>query len=434
MKRRSLSLMSVFTLVGVILGMGVISIGFFPQDAEAVPAFSRQTGWSCNSCHSNSFPSLNKDGRKFVRSGYTQIEDQEEITGERLSIPDVLNASLVTKFRYQKSKTKGSTNKSGTDKGEWQFPDEAALFLAGRAGENIGFVLEGQLADGEMPVFASFKAPIRLYTKDGTNVSIIPFMTDALGASFGFELLSTGAVRHNRTWEARKAMSAQQYIGLDGNAEGFAVVLANNQFFINASLWAPVHGNADTGFNLSKYIRAAVTPTVNGWDIGAGIQLWSGETKLGDTDANPIYEYRDNKEPDPNANIFKTNATAIDAQAQGKIKEKPVAVYLSWGNAPKTSGTETNWFNKYKADKSAFAIAGELAVIPNKVIVGGGYRLGKKPSGNTTEADNALLLGGKYMLAQNSQLQLNYETYSGKANDSDGKKTSLITVMLFSAF
>lgn len=416
MKRRFLSLIVMSFMVATMNCL-------VTTDAEAVPAFSRQTGWSCNSCHNNSFPSLNEDGRKFVRSGYTQIEDQEEITGERLSIPNVLNASLVTKFRYQKSETKGSDNKSGTDKGEWQFPDEAALFLAGRAGENIGFLLEGQLADGEMPFFASFKAPIRLYTKDGTNVSVIPFMTDALGASFGFELLSTGAVRHNRPWEARKAMSAQQYLGLDGKAEGFALVLANKQFFINASLWAPVHGNADTGLNLSKYLRAAVTPSdVHGWDLGAGIQLWSGETKLGDTEAEP-------------ANIFKTKATAIDAQAQGKIKEKPVAVYLSYGNAPKASGTGTNWFNSSTgADKSAFAIAGELAVIPNKVIIGGGYRLGKKPSGNTTEDDNALLLGGKYMLAQNSQLQLNYETYSGKAHDKDKRKTSQITVMLFSAF
>ncbi|MDI6794983.1 MAG: hypothetical protein QME81_19295 [bacterium] len=135
------------------------------------------------------------------------------------------------------------------------------MFFAGRAGENIGFALEGQLADGEGPTFASFKAPIRLYTKDSTDVSFIPFMTDALGASFGFELSSTGAVRHLRPWEARKAISAQQYIGLDGEAEGFAVVLANNQFFINASLWAPVHGHVDIGLNLSKYLRAAVTPS-----------------------------------------------------------------------------------------------------------------------------------------------------------------------------
>src|SRR3990170_3633852 len=78
------------------------------NDAGAVPAFARQTGMACNSCHFQHFPLLNEFGREFKSGGYTTIGGQSLIEGDFLSMPSVLNASLVTKLRYQK--TNGNNN------------------------------------------------------------------------------------------------------------------------------------------------------------------------------------------------------------------------------------------------------------------------------------------------------------------------------------
>src|SRR3989338_574991 len=78
-----------------------VSLWIVPE-ANAVPAFARQTGQACSTCHFQHFPALNAFGRAFKAGGYTQIGGQGKIEGEDLSIPDPLNASLVTKIRYRR--------------------------------------------------------------------------------------------------------------------------------------------------------------------------------------------------------------------------------------------------------------------------------------------------------------------------------------------
>ena len=120
-----------------------VSFWIIPK-ANAVPAFARQTGLACSTCHFQHYPALNAFGRAFKAGGYTQIGGEGKVEGEDLSIPDTLNASLVTKVRYQKTNGKDNNNENGstdTNKGQLQFPDEAALLIGGRAGEHVGFLL-----------------------------------------------------------------------------------------------------------------------------------------------------------------------------------------------------------------------------------------------------------------------------------------------------
>ena len=136
-------------------------LSFFSKEAFAVPAFARQTGMACAMCHFQHYPALNPFGMAFKMNGYTLIGAQGKVEGEGLSIPDTLNASLVTKIRYQKTNgvddpaTPENEKKIGTNKGELQFPDEGALLIGGRAGEHVGFLLEAQLPEGTESVFAS---------------------------------------------------------------------------------------------------------------------------------------------------------------------------------------------------------------------------------------------------------------------------------------
>ena len=400
-----------------------VSLWVVPE-ANAVPAFARQTGLACSTCHFQHFPALNAFGRAFKAGGYTQIGGQGKIEGEDLSIPDTLNASLVTKIRYQKTNGKNTTAapanaESGTNKGDLQFPDEAALLIGGRAGEHVGFLLEASLKDATS--FTSYKMPI-VYDVGPVKLSVIPFTTDGLGASYGFELLNTGAVRHQRVLEnaSGTVTSAQQYIGTATAAEGFAFVAYNEMGYINYTLWGPSHDANIAVGPLSNYFRVAATPNLGGWDMGIGAQLWSGTTDVGNNTKYPTHAY------------------AVDAQAQGNVG-LPLGVYLSYGNAKKTKAGDTaNLFNSNAKDKKAVAVLAELGVLPGKATIAAGYR-----SGDTGEAannkQNAITLGASYLLAQNVQVQLNYSMYSGSyydlaANNEDGNGDRLATLMVFAAF
>ena len=400
-----------------------VSLWVVPE-ANAVPAFARQTGLACSTCHFQHFPALNAFGRAFKAGGYTQIGGQGKVEGEDLSIPDTLNASLVTKIRYQKTNGKNTTAapanaESGTNKGDLQFPDEAALLIGGRAGEHVGFLLEASLKDATS--FTSYKMPI-VYDVGPVKLSVIPFTTDGLGASYGFELLNTGAVRHQRVLEnaSGTVTSAQQYIGTATAAEGFAFVAYNEMGYINYTLWGPSHDANIAVGPLSNYFRVAATPNLGGWDMGIGAQLWSGTTDVGNNTKYPTHAY------------------AVDAQAQGNVG-LPLGVYLSYGNAKKTKAGDTaNLFNSNAKDKKAVAVLAELGVLPGKATIAAGYR-----SGDTGEAannkQNAITLGASYLLAQNVQVQLNYSMYSGSyydlaANNEDGNGDRLATLMVFAAF
>jgi hypothetical protein len=405
-----------------------VSLLYVPREAPAVPAFARQTGMACNTCHFQHFPALNAFGRAFKAGGYTMIGGESMVEGDLLSLPSTLNATLVTKIRYQ--------NRNGTDTypldvaslngGELQFPDEGAILIGGRAGEHIGFLLEAQLADPDAPAFASFKLPV-VYDIYDTKVSVIPFSTDAGGASYGFELLNTGALRMHRILEHRGDTSAQQYIGTAEAATGFALVGYQSLWYVNYSPWMPVAGTTQAGPFL-HYARAAVTPTISGWDVGAGVQWWGGTTKYFD-DTVTVRE--------------SASAFALDAQAQGAVMDYPVGVYLTYANASASDFTNTsseyrgNVFNQSTyADESAWTILAEAGVLPNRLTVAAGYRAGMDgdPDNDGAESDNATTIAGVYNLAQNFQLQLNHTFYSGDEKPSDGEGDQLTTLMLFAAF
>src|SRR3989304_2772112 len=64
---------------------------YAPRDAQAVPAFARQTGMACNACHFQHYPALNAFGRAFKQEAYTLKGKQETIEDENLSLPVDLN-------------------------------------------------------------------------------------------------------------------------------------------------------------------------------------------------------------------------------------------------------------------------------------------------------------------------------------------------------
>ncbi len=400
-------------------------LGLVPQ-ASATPAFSRQTGQSCAACHFQRYPLLNAYGRSFKANGYTQTGKQETIEDNSLSLPVTLNAAVVTKLRYVK--TNGSSS-DGTNGGEFNMPDEASLFLAGRIAKNIGYQADISL-DRSKALLAGFKMPF-VFPQNDFILSAIPFFTDTQGPAYGYELLNTGAVEFSRPFENAAETSAQQYLVQDANEKnggttGVALVFHHKYGYLSYTPYITQEKNTDlpnaTPHKFMSYVRGVVTPAkVGNFELAAGFQLWKGTSSI--------------DVPEQQRATHKADAWAVDGQAQGKVGNYPLGVYVAYGCAAKTAdGSTQNDFNTSTvANKKAFTIAADMGVIPAKLGLGLAYRIANNGTGGS-DGENAVTLAATYNIAKNVLLQVNHSFYSYGADvlTPDGnQKTSLV---LFSAF
>lgn len=403
----------------MLLGASSLALLTFaaPQEGSAMPVYARQTGQSCAACHFQRFPLLNAYGRTFKVNGYTQVGKQGTIEDTDLSLPTTLNATLLTKIRYQKKN--GSDKTQELNSGQFQFPDEATLYLGGRAAKNIGF--QAEIGLNGTASLIGFKVPFVFPATKEITLSAVPFFTDAQGAAYGFELLNTGALRFMRTFENRNESSAQQYLGTAEAATGLALVAHHKYGYVSYTPYiGTTYSEKFSAGQYLSYIRGVVTPgKVGDFDMAGGIQIWSGTSKTGPESA-PVSKH--------------ASAWSLDAQAQGKVGDIPLGVYLAYGSASKSvAGSTPNSFNGSLLDsRKAFTIASELGVLPNKLAVGAAYRNANTGAGGN-DADNAITLGANYKLAQNMVLQINHSIYSGDVT-TPANGDNLTTIMLYSAF
>lgn len=420
-------------------------------EASAMPAFARQTGKACNTCHFQHYPILNEYGMEFKAGGYTDMGKQAVVKGKELSLPGIFNASLYTKIRYLKDNGTDGTDAAGnsaktTHSGEIQFPDEFALLIGGRVTDNIGFMIENQFAGGGTGILAGFKMPFTFGVGKSMKAGVTPFLTDSLGAAYGFEQLSTGAVRNIRSNENRSETSAMQYVffggsgprSLDGDnqdpfaaagtntriaagaASGVAISLWDPSFNVAYTAWSP-HHLVEAGGNVgglgSGLLRAVWTPTFGDWSLGIGLQSYTGSSvrlKNESGGGNHTIQFVD------------TKGTAIDFQAHGAVGNMPLGIYVTHASTPGsrtgcnsgTAATACNLFNENANTKSATAILAELGVIPNKATVTLGYRAANNGSNVAADGgkDNAVLIGATYQISQNVQLQVNHHTRTSRAD------------------
>lgn len=423
----------------------------FMQEASAIPSFSRQTNMTCQSCHAQHVPILNGFGQAFKAAGYPMMGTQGKIEGDRLSIPNTLNASMRLKARYQKSNGNDIDAFPGdsTNSGQWQVPEEFSLFFGGRIAENVGFFFEGNTAAAKL--VSGFRLPTAIPVSNA-KLSAIPYMTDILGASYGFEQASTGAVRNVRWAEHRKEISAQQYVGTDGAATGVAIVAQNDMGFINFSRWAPAFmGRSGAAQSLrSNYLRIAATPTVStatwgDWAMHIGAQFWSGSNYAPDP-----------KLTSPALRRVDTRATAFDLQTFGQVGGKDLSVYATWAKSPAGTAAQPNILNVgnvttngdhlvgpadpdlYRVnDRKAWTIGAEYSLTQYTMHIGAAYR--RAYSGGATASgvvgnnptDNAVTLTFVYNISQNAEIHLNHSIYSGTLYETPQQYgNQLSTIML----
>lgn len=410
--------------------VGILASAAFAPDAAALPVFARQTGMACNACHFQHFPMLNQFGRAFKASGFTLMGAQGKVEGERVSIPETLNMAVLTSMGYVKSNqdsdTSGSTKNSGN--GVFYLPGvagEASLFFGGRISDSAGFLSEIALAP--TAGFDSGKLPMLYEVGGNTRAGVVAFATNGQGASYGFELLNTGANAVQQMTntpgnavadgnEYANAFSAQQYLGTATAADGLAFVASDPDLgFVNVTKFQQTGIAAGQAASLgSTYARLAGTFSVAGWDAGVGVQSWRGAS-LNDGGGVPAA-----------AVMTQTKAWAVDAQMQGALGGMPAGFYASYAKAPAVdpaSGDPANAYNGGQLDRSSLNIAGEIGVVPEVVTVGAAIRRGKSGAdeglANTGTAnganatDNAIFLTLTYKVQQNMLARLSYVTQSG---------------------
>jgi len=114
----------------------------YKPEAQAVPSYSRQTGLPCATCH-YAPPELTPFGRKFKWEGYTfttkpEMTDEKKGHNSALHLLEVLPLSAIFDTSYTATKSPQPL----TQNGNFQFPQDVSLFLAGAWGSHLGSFLQ----------------------------------------------------------------------------------------------------------------------------------------------------------------------------------------------------------------------------------------------------------------------------------------------------
>ncbi len=443
----------------IVFGLLILLMqGIFATKAEAVPAFARQVGQTCTACHAQHFPTLNSFGRMFKASGYTMVGAQEMIEGDGMSLPSTINAALYGTMQYTNTGAMMGTAKNmmsgnpATEPGTQSLgiPYSMSLYLGGRAGEKVGFLFEMPFerpelmdsTDAEIETgvavarFGSFKTSY-VDMLGGFNVGAHAFSTEMAGPAYGYELLSTGALGMNVAQTGANAMGAiglhmehgatlmSQFMAVSnlnaeamgetmgemsmaGGATGVGASLQNQSGFIYFSSYSGTQGvpsGALENPTMGKYLRAAWTPSIAGFDIGTGFQMYFGEVNSG-------------------AGVVSANATTFDFQAQGEMMGMPLGLFGTYATAPKSVMGKMNHYNMSTGgDNSSMGMLAEVSVM-QKVSVSLGYvnatyntpAMGMM-SPSTLEGTSTTA-GVEYRLMPNVRLALRYASFGGKSLDS----------------
>ena len=151
-------------------------------DAEALPAFARQTGQECQACHVGSFgPQLTSYGRSFKLNGYTWGD----------------NGSLLTNFSGMVYGGLEHTNQKLTQSGSAGSPisrfgtndnvsiDQASIFYAGKLAENVGIMAQ-----------ATYQDPNRAFAWDNTDIRYAD-----TGSILGTDVVFGASLNNNPTMQ-----------------------------------------------------------------------------------------------------------------------------------------------------------------------------------------------------------------------------------------
>jgi hypothetical protein len=363
-----------------------------PTTSEAVPAYARQTGAACLSCHFQSIPRLNAFGRNFRINGHVDIGEQPLIEDDHMSLPATLNASLLVK-----SQATFQSTAQGGNVIDW--PNEAAIWMGGRLSENVGGTAEWG-SGGAVTTKVWYVAHI-----DNGLIAVGGGMTDALGANFMFNDPSNATSRPTRGWLSRPDFLDRSGVMTRGMTAFGAYGYFNDLIYVavggiiphdGTTPGAAVEGNT-IDFKMSPYLRAAVTTEVAGLDTVAGVYYASVKHSAINAAAFGF------------AGVATATTLGIDLQMQGDIGDLSVGFYLPVQIKGERAAS-ANALGQITENAIGYAPALNVAFGHLGVRVMYDYTKRKNDVANTSTTRKRTTIGGWYSVAQNVELMLDWQS------------------------
>ncbi len=123
---------------------GLIALGGFAPRAHALPSYARQTGLPCTGCHTAP-PELNAAGREFKLLGYVNRAANRDLisaaASQRYAGMNLLTVLPLSAW-FETSFTNTKAPQGNTQNGNFEFPQDISLFLAGGWGDHLGSFLQ----------------------------------------------------------------------------------------------------------------------------------------------------------------------------------------------------------------------------------------------------------------------------------------------------
>jgi hypothetical protein len=131
-------------VISLLASVPALSVAFLatlnPSSVRAVPSYARQTGLPCSGCHYTP-PELNPAGRKFKLLGYVDKDKETKLVTDKSTTRHAgldLLSSLPLSAMFETSFTSLKTPQPGTQNGNFEFPQDLSLFLAGAWTTHVG--------------------------------------------------------------------------------------------------------------------------------------------------------------------------------------------------------------------------------------------------------------------------------------------------------
>ena len=368
--------------------VAVSAVAVAPTTSEAIPAFARQTGAACLSCHFMSFPTLSSFGRSFKINGFTDVGEQALVEDEGLSIPSTLNITAVVRPQFVSTSTTGApTTKTAA------ITADQVLLIGGRFGTNSGVFIEYDGTFANVQIMNSFDFGS---FRGGVNI-----FNTGFGETAGLEVSSVHG-QHGGMLNG-KALSAENTLGsAGGNTGGVAFWAANDWAMASVSLITDgiaLDGATPNSWKLAPSFRVFLQPEVAGWETGFGGGITSGRTGNAATAAAAGVIT-------PGAQL-EMKKWFLDFQAHGELGDTQVGVYADFASAKKSSlaalgGNKVNLFNTTAGDLEGWHFRANVKPTHN-LIFGAGY-------GEMKNKDN-LAVGFVGSKARQWQIGAEYEVY-----------------------
>ncbi len=382
----------------------VSGVALSPNKAEAFPAFARQTGAACLSCHFQTFPALTAFGRAFMMGSFTDVGDQALVEDDNLSIPSVLNASFEVRANATHTSSSGAAPSDTT----YSIPaDETRLFVAGRIGAHTGAVI----------VFTG--------GSDAMNMKPTPVWMLLNSWDVGGFKLGLGA--HKSPWGGSNVMEVSNVFGHRGDklggqdisaisnsgftkmTTGIGTWVGNDLGYLQFSLVAPANktlGGTNIGLNFGKLVRGVATLDIGGWDTLVGFGIVTGTAGKNNAGASGSTGAR-----------VPMKLQFVDAQMQGEVGDMSVGVYGDYAHAKgRTSAAGTANFygsnlgtNTNGSKFDAFSIRAEIEPI-NRFLFGVGYGYQKFTQlGKNDITQKTVHLAATYKVYQNFDINVRFD-------------------------